>query len=79
VRRCGKMGFQGIRKSIAMIDVVVAVRNASQAGMQSARQPQYIAMSFHRLFLGGLLPSRARLRFTGRANNTALYQMGQCL
>jgi hypothetical protein len=33
--------------------------------MQSARRPQYITMSFHRLFLGGLLPSRARLRFTG--------------
>ena len=44
--------------------------------MLSARRPQYIAMSFHRLFLGGLLPSRARLRFTGRANNTAPYQMG---
>jgi len=24
-----------------------------------------VAMSFHRLFLGGLLSSRARLRFTG--------------
>jgi hypothetical protein len=24
-----------------------------------------IAVSFHRLFLGGLLPSRARFRFTG--------------
>ena len=44
--------------------------------MQSARWPQYIAMSFHRLFLGGLLPSRARLRFTGRADNTAPHRVG---
>ena len=36
--------------------------------MRSARRPQYIAMSFHRLFLGGLLPSRARLRFAGRTD-----------
>jgi hypothetical protein len=27
--------------------------------------PELIAVSFHRLFLGLLLPSRARLRFTG--------------
>ena len=27
--------------------------------------PVIVAMSFHRLFLGGLLSSRARLRFTG--------------
>jgi hypothetical protein len=32
-----------------------------------ARRPRYtlIAVSFHQLFLDGLLPSRARLRFTG--------------
>jgi hypothetical protein len=30
-----------------------------------ARQPTLIAVSFHRLFLSGLLPSRARLRFAG--------------
>ena len=72
------MGFQGIWKSIAINDVIVALRKL-EAGMLSARRPQHIAMSFHRLFLGGLLPSRARLRFTGQANNTAPYQMGQCL
>jgi hypothetical protein len=44
--------------------------------MQSARRPPYIAMSFHRLFLGGLLPSRARLRFTGRAYSTAPHRVG---
>jgi hypothetical protein len=61
-----------------MNDVGVAFRKL-EAGMQSARRPQYIAMSFHRLFLGGLLPSRARLRFTGRADNTAPDQVGQFL
>src|SRR5579859_5221797 len=45
------MGFQGIGKSTAMtsLDDFHIV----------------IAVSFHRLFLGGLLPSRACLRFAG--------------
>jgi len=42
--------------------------------MRPARRPQYIAMSCRRLFLGWLLPSRARLRFTGGADDTALHQ-----
>jgi hypothetical protein len=39
--------------------------------MRPAHRPQYIAMSCRRLFLGWLLPSRARLRFTGGADDTA--------
>jgi hypothetical protein len=34
-----------------------------KAGMIA--QASLIAVSFHRLFLGGLLPSRARFRFAG--------------
>ena len=66
---CGKVGFQGIRKSIAMNDAKKCLQVAVEADMQSAHRPQYIAMSFHRLFLGRLLPSRACLRFTGEADN----------
>ena len=44
---------------------------AVEADTRAAHRPQYIAMSRRRLFLDGLLPSRARLRFTGGADDTA--------
>ena len=44
---------------------------AVEADVRSAGRPQHIAMSFHPLFLSRLLPSRACLRFTGGADNTA--------
>ena len=36
-----------------------------KAGMLAHAGRAFIAVSFHRLFLGGLLPSRARFRFAG--------------
>ena len=36
-----------------------------EAGVQARAGLLTIAVSFHRLFLSGLLPSRARLCFTG--------------
>jgi hypothetical protein len=36
-----------------------------KAGMLAHTDPAFIAVSFHRLFLSGLLPSRARFRFAG--------------
>jgi hypothetical protein len=54
--------FQGIGKSTAM-------RQESDRWDEErpacACIPALIAVSFHRLFLGGLLPSRARFRFAG--------------
>jgi hypothetical protein len=38
-------------------------REREKAGMRT--HAGLIAVSFHRLFLGGLLPSRARFRFAG--------------
>jgi hypothetical protein len=53
------LDFQGIGKSSAMgQEPMHTIRPAS-----CRRRP--IAVSFHRLFLGGLLPSRARFRFAG--------------
>ena len=40
----------------------------NKAGAIAHAGPQLIAMSLHRLFLGGLLPSRARFRFAGIVN-----------
>ena len=66
------LGFSGIRKSIAMMPrFSSSSQNDNEAGMQKCTSAsRLIAMSFRRLFLHGLLPSRARLRFTGGANNT---------
>ena len=36
--------------------------------------PAFIAVSFHRLFLGGSLPSRARFRFAGLLAYTSLHE-----
>jgi hypothetical protein len=53
------LDFQGIGKSSAMgQEPTHTIRPAS-----CRRRP----VSFHRLFLGGLLPSRARFRFAGYA------------
>jgi hypothetical protein len=38
---------------------------AERAGALTPTGPLFIAVSFDRLFLGGLLPSRARFRFAG--------------
>ena len=52
---------------------------AVEADMRPAHRPQYIAMSLRQLFLGWLLPSRARLRFTGGADGTARHTGGSIL
>ena len=44
-------------------DLRVLRRGRGKAGLLRTDRP--IAASFRRLFLGGLLPSRARFRFTG--------------
>jgi hypothetical protein len=43
------------------------MRSLQKGPARSARPPAllFIAVSFHRLFLGGLLPSKARFRFAG--------------
>jgi hypothetical protein len=41
-----------------------------------AHRPILIAVSFRRLFLGGLLPSRARLRFAGSTTYTSSHEAG---
>jgi hypothetical protein len=41
------------------------VHNAQSSRTPVHRPNTVIAVSFHRLFLGGLLPSRARFRFAG--------------
>jgi len=53
-------------------------RNANaQGGQALARPPRTIAVSFSRLFLGGLLPSRARFRFTGQHHSTSVLTTAQ--
>jgi hypothetical protein len=53
------LDFQGMGKSSAMAqEPMHTIRPASC-------RCRPIAVSFHRLFLGGLLPSRARFRFAG--------------
>jgi len=47
---------------------------AVEADTRAAHRPQYIAMSCRRLFLDGLLPSRARLRFTDGTDDTASHR-----
>src|SRR5262245_4453569 len=57
-----ELDFQGMEKSSAMAqEPTHAIRPASC-------RCRPIAVSFHRLFLGGLLPSRARFRFAGYAH-----------
>jgi hypothetical protein len=48
-----------------------------KAGMLTGRA--FIAVSFHQLFLGGLLPSRARFRFAGSLPYTSLREAGRLL
>jgi hypothetical protein len=56
------LDFQGMGKSSAMAqEPTHTIRPASC-------RCRPIAVSFHRLFLGGLLPSRARFRFAGYAH-----------
>ena len=56
------LDFQGMGKSSAMgQEPLHTIRPASC-------RCRPIAVSFHRLFLGGLLPSRARFRFAGYAH-----------
>ena len=63
--RAGRQeGFQGMRKSTAMNEELRDAHH-EQGRHASARRPRSIAVSFLRLFLGGLLPSRARFRFAG--------------
>jgi hypothetical protein len=53
-------------------------RNAkAQGGRTPAHPPRTIAVSFHRLFLGGLLPSRARFRFTGQHHSISILTAAQ--
>jgi hypothetical protein len=58
-----KLDFQGIGKSTAMRARKGSLGQTKKAGMRM--HTGLIAVSFHRLFLGGLLPSRARFRFAG--------------
>jgi hypothetical protein len=64
---CGDaaMGFQGMGKSTAMGNTGVTTCNGKRADRLTHTGPPLIAVSLHRLILGGLLPSRARVRFTG--------------
>ena len=57
------LDFQGIGKSTAMSKGGPPPGERRKAGMRM--HTGLIAVSFHRLFLGGLLPSRARFRFAG--------------
>ena len=59
-------GFQVMRKSTAMSKEWLPCPLRKRAGAL-IRPPAllFIAVSFHRLFLGGLLPRRARFRFAG--------------
>ena len=58
-----KLDFQGIGKSTAMRARKGSLGQTKKAGMRM--HTGLIAVSFHRLFLGGLLPSRARFCFAG--------------
>jgi hypothetical protein len=59
-----KLDFQGMGKSTAMMQGRGSLGETKKAGMR-VHTGLLIAVSFHRLFLGGLLPSRARFRFAG--------------
>src|SRR5215469_6540926 len=61
--RCA-MGFKGMGKSTAMSSRRAGSGREGPACLVRTG-PDRIAVSLHRLFLGGLLPSRARLRFAG--------------
>jgi hypothetical protein len=62
--RFGKLSWR-TRRSMAAV-IYRAVHEIYNTRLVSRRPPAplFIAVSFHRLFLGGLLPSRARFRFT---------------
>ena len=55
------------------------VSNNERADMLTHIGPTRIAVSLHRLFLGGLLLSRARVRFAGLLIMRQFLELAQCL
>ncbi len=57
--------FEGIGRSTPMLEEMWAWQPPTAGGRPVPIGSRSIAVSLNRLFLGGLLPSRARFRFAG--------------
>jgi hypothetical protein len=62
-------------KSTAMGGLALRQRRTGRTRLAPVRPA--IAVSFHQLFLGGLLPSRARFRFASQHHSTTILTAAQ--
>jgi hypothetical protein len=76
LRSCREKGFSR-RSEIYRDEWCSSLPATNEVGMTNMSTSLLVAMSFHRLFLGGLLPSRARFRFAGRADDYHLKPSGR--